>query len=192
MKTVYLTGAPGSGKTTALDGIQSRLPEVACWKYSERLAEHLHRSAGGAIDHHKLRSKSAGIVTPTDIEAVDMALSEFVASSSGLRHVIIDSHPVTKEAYGFRCTPFSAERLLSLNLDEIWVTYVDATTTLSRLRTSETGRQPVTSDEAELHTSMQASVAIQYGIAAGRPVYFFNTAAPPDDVVGQMLKRLQK
>ena len=192
MKVVYLTGAPGSGKTTALDGLLSRMSNVAGWRYSERLAEHIQQRSGAIVEHDTLRRVSAALVSPDDISAVDDSLVEFVGLSHGSRHVVIDSHPVTKEAYGFRCTPFTVDRLMSLGLDEIWLTYLDPETTLLRLDADRTGRQAINREEAAMHSSLQASLAIQYGVLAGCPVYFFNTSAPVEEVIDHMQKRVLK
>ena len=192
MKVVYLTGAPGSGKTTALNGLLSRMSNVAGWRYSERLSQHIQHKSGASVEHEALRRASATLVSPDDIAAVDAALVEYVGLSRASRHVIIDSHPVTKEHFGFRCTPFSVGRLTSLGLDEIWITYLDPATTLLRLDSDQTGRQAISREEAAMHSSLQASIAIQYGILAGCPVYFFDASAPADQVVDHMQRRLLK
>ncbi|WP_172298150.1 AAA family ATPase [Pseudoruegeria sp. HB172150] len=192
MKTVYLTGAPGSGKTTSLDALVLKMPGLATWKYSEQLARHIQDRVSNAVDNKELRRASASLVSPEDILAVDNKLANFAKKKRTKQHLIIDSHPVTKEPYGFRCTAFTSNRLTSLGLDEIWVTYVDPDTTLSRLHPELTGRQPISREEAVMHTQLQAALAIQYGVLSGCPVHFFDTSESKEKIAARMQERLMK
>ncbi|MFB6460854.1 hypothetical protein [Bradyrhizobium tunisiense] len=51
-------------------------------------------------------------------------------------------------------------------------------------------RRVVTGGRPRMHTYLQASIATSYGIAAGRPVYFFDSTANQDDLVQRLTKRL--
>lgn len=160
------------------------------WEYGARLTTFIQERDVNLKDQADLRAKSAGSVTPKDIEAVDAQLISFVEQNRGSNHIIIDTHPVTKEAYGFRVTAFSLEQIQRLKPDEIWVFFTAPEVVLSRIANDAQGRRSVTLEEARMHTAVQGSVAATYGIATGRPVYLSDTNRPQDEVVEQLSRRL--
>jgi adenylate kinase len=189
-KIVYLTGAPASGKSSTTRLLSERVPDLLIWEYGARLTEHVKRRVEGAITQNDLRAQSAGVVSPGDVEEVDHALIAFVAENRASQNIMIDSHPVTKEAYGYRITPFSLERFGQLAPDEIWVLFASPSETRRRIAADDGGRPMVSEEEARTHTALQASVAATYGMSLGRPVYLFDTAGPRDDLVARLAERL--
>lgn len=189
-KVIYLTGAPASGKSSTTRMLTGRVPGLQVWEYGARLTEHVRRRVDGVASQDDLRTRSAGIVTPADVDEVDDALIAFVDGLRGRQHVLIDSHPVTKEEYGYRITPFSLARLAQLAPDEIWVLYADPEETRRRIAADAGGRPMVTIEEARTHTALQSSVAATYGMSLGRPVYLFDTAVPREELVARLAARL--
>lgn len=133
-KVIYLTGAPASGKTTTVNNLLQMRNDIELWNYSQRLLDYLISYQAKEFSHRSLRQASAAIVRPEDIAAVDTMLIDFVAAWRGKKHVMIDSHPVTREDYGFRCTAFSTRQIQAISPDEIWVLYADPQTTVERIR----------------------------------------------------------
>lgn len=166
------------------------VPDLAVWEYGARLTEHVRSRSDSVVTQDDLRARSAGVVTPEDVEELDHALIAFVAEHRASQHVLIDSHPVTKEAYGYRITPFSLKRFAHLAPDEIWVLFASPEETRRRIAADNGGRPMVTEAEARIHTAMQASVAATYGMSLGRPVYLFDTAAPREELVARLAERL--
>jgi len=191
-KTIYLTGAPAAGKSSTVRLLKEAIPSLAVWEYGERLTEYLKARNTGLADQADLRQKSAAVVTPEDVQAVDKLLLGFVETSRDQGHVIIDSHAVTKENYGFRVTAFSSEQLMQLKPDEIWVLYAAPEITLTRISEDPGGRPEVSAEEARMHTFLQASVATSYGIATGKPVYLFDADRSQKELVSDLVKRLKK
>lgn len=189
-KVIYLTGAPASGKSSTTRMLRDRVPNLMIWEYGARLTEHVRGRADGVVTQDDLRARSAGVVTPQDVDEVDHALISFVAEHRASVHVLIDSHSVTKEAYGYRITPFSLERFSQLAPDEIWVLFLSPNETRRRIAADDGGRPMVSEEEARTHTALQASVAATYGMSLGRPVYLFDTAAPRDELVARLTDRL--
>lgn len=189
-KVVYLTGAPASGKSSTTRLVGERVPGLLIWEYGARLTAHVMARSDDVASQHDLRARSAGIVTPDDVNEVDDALIAFVAEHRASQSVIIDSHPVTKEAYGYRITPFSLARFAQLTPDEIWVLYASPDETRRRIEADDGGRPLVTVEEARTHAALQASVAATYGMSLGRPVYMFDTAVARDELVNRLVERL--
>jgi len=118
-------------------------------------------------------------------------LLSFVAEARTRTHVVIDSHPVTKEAFGFRVTPYSLDDFALLSPTQIWVLYADPETTAARIGRDAQGRPMVTAAEAAMHTHLQASVAATYGMRLGTPVHLFDTSRlDPDEVAVILAARL--
>ncbi|MDP3634931.1 ATP-binding protein [Phenylobacterium sp.] len=189
-KVVYLTGAPASGKSSTTRLLREGDPELLVWEYGARLTEHINGRSVGIVHQDQLRERSASVVTAADIEDVDRALLEFVATHRSTHNIIIDSHPVTKEAFGFRITPFSLEQFRRLAPDEIWLLYVSPKVTIERIANDPAGRPTVSEEDARLHTSLQASVAATYGISIGRAVHLFDGAGDRSELIARLQKRL--
>jgi len=189
-KVIYLTGAPASGKSSTSRMLVESVPQVLVWEYGARLTDYVKAKTRSVLNQDDLRAKSASIVTPEDVAEVDKELLEFVQNNRSDHSILIDSHPVTKEVYGYRITPFSLQQFVELAPDEVWVLYASPGETLRRIATDGGGRPTVTIEEAQAHTTLQASVAATYGVAAGRPVYFFDTAVPQGELVTRLAGRL--
>jgi adenylate kinase len=189
-KVIYVTGAPAAGKSSMTALLAERVSDMVIWEYGSRLTEHIMARSAGVENQDDLRTRSAGVVSPKDVAEVDQALLDFVEANRAGRHVVIDSHPVTKEAYGYRVTPFSLDQFGRLAPDEIWVLYTSPVETRRRISADSGGRPMVTEEEAEMHTALQASVAATYGMSIGCPVYLFDTLVPREQLVDHLVGRL--
>lgn len=189
-KVVYVTGAPASGKTSSTARLLEQVPHVGVWEYGARLTEFIKARGSDIVDQRELRARSADVVTPADINALDDLLRECVRQRRDTQHLLIDSHPVTKEQYGFRVTAFSLDRFMSLRPNEIWLFYTSPEVTVERIRRDAAGRPEITIEEARMHTMTQASVAATYGIAAGCPVYMFDTDLDQMELLDKLRGRL--
>lgn len=190
-KTIYLTGAPAAGKSSVTKRLSALKEGLAVWEYGARLTEYLSNVGSDIGSQDELRSKSSRVATAEHILALDTQLLKWVAQKRSIGHVIIDSHPVTKEHYGYRVTAFAAEQIQALLPDEIWVLFTPPDIAISRIAADAAGRPAVTLEEARLHTYLQGSVAVSYGISIGKPVYFFDSNKPIDDLTQELAARLQ-
>lgn len=189
-KVIYFTGAPAAGKSSTSKELSARVPNLRVWEYGARLTAHCAARDASIVDQRQLRSRSAGIVTPEDVAAVDDQLLSFVTEWRGKSNVIIDSHPVTKESWGYRITPFSLGQFATLAPDEVWVLFASPEETRRRIKADDGGRPLITEEEARMHTMMQASVAATYGMSTRCPVYMFDTAVPREQLIEQLVGRL--
>lgn len=97
-KVVYLTGAPAAGKSSMTRRLRELVPSLSIFEYGAELTKYVNELRGSkAIDQARLREQSSQIVTPADVAAVDELLIKYVRENRSTRHVIIDSHAVTKE-----------------------------------------------------------------------------------------------
>lgn len=139
------------------------------------------------FDALEIRQQSAAVVTREDVQATDDMLLREVSAARQSCHVIVDSHPVTKEIYGFRMTAFTVEQLQALNPDAIVCTYTPAEELERRVRADPQGRALSSLYELDMHVKLQTTVAAQYGVVLGRPSYFLDTSSPLHKVVEKFL-----
>lgn len=190
---VYLTGAPATGKSTLARNLAKAVPELRVFSYSSELRDYVARRAGiPALSEEDIRQESAKIVTKEDVIAVDEMLIDLVAQQRKSSHsIVIDSHAVTKEHFGFRVTPFSLTALKLLAPDVILCLYLDSQIARARIRGNPMGRPLPSQTELELHCQLQAYVAVQYGIILGRPVYMLDSSVTEDELLTRALERLK-
>lgn len=187
-QVIYLTGPPATGKSTLLSHLEARITPLLYVKDSSVLAEHLSAGASGPLSQDDLRRESAGRIRPEDVNAVDGQLTRFVQENRTKTHIIIDSHAVTKERFGFRVTPFAVETLLAVRPTMIFM--LNAEAVRERIAAESQGRPQVSSFESDLHTHLQASVAVTSSIQLGVPLYLLDSAAPTEELAEQISQRL--
>lgn len=191
-KVIYLTGAPATGKSTLGRNLARLVPELKVFAYSEELRKLLQRkSGGGAMTEDDIRRQSALVVTPQDVEQLDNELVELVQRERVHRSILIDSHPVTKERYGFRVTGFDAETIRRLNPDVLVCLYASAGVTRARIQADAMGRPLISEFESDMHTHLQAAVVTQYGVLTGKAVYFFDSSVSHQELAEAVMKRLR-
>ena len=140
-----------------------------------------------SLNEDDIRRQSGAVVTAADVSALDTELVDLVRATR--EPLLIDSHAVTKERFGFRVTAFSLPMLQALNPDFIFCLYTSAQTTVARISADPMGRPTVTEAEATFHTTLQAQLAIQYGVLLGRPVYLLDSERPTHELVGEITRR---
>lgn len=188
-KLVYLTGAPAAGKSTVAREVALRVSPVQLFDYGDQLRLHV-AARGEVVSYDELRARSASVVSTDDVARVDDALLSWAAHNRQTSHLIVDTHAVTRESYGFRVTGFRADQVLALAPDLIVVLYASPSTTIARISTRSGGRLPVDPFEAGFHAALQGSVAVSYGIQVGCPVYFLDTSGSTDTAVAEIERRL--
>lgn len=189
---IYLTGAPATGKSTLVQALVNSVKPLAAISYSARLKDYIARRDQREVDTQELRARSSGVVTPDDIEVIDGLLIEEVQHLRQHAHVVIDSHPVTKEAYGFRITAFSVAKLQAVRPTMICMLYAEPEVVVERIQIDPQGRQGVSHAEAAFHTELQSSVAAIYGVLLGVPVYLFDSSKPVEEIAEAIILRLER
>lgn len=191
-KVIYLTGAPATGKSTLSRALARRIPDLRVFAYSEELRKLLQRKSGGpSLTEDDIRKQSARVVTAEDVVQLDQELVELVIRERGHRSVLIDSHPVTKEHYGFRVTGFDVSTIQRLNPDVLVCLYASAEVTRARIHSDAMGRPLPTAFESDMHTHLQAAVATQYGVITGKPVYLFDSSCSQEQLSDAVMKQLR-
>lgn len=188
-KVLLLTGAPASGKSTLADAWTARDPGIRCIPFGHLLFDHL-RQRFPQLTYEQLRSSSASVATLDDLQATDRQAAHLVASLRTRHTVILESHSVTIEAFGFRATPFLPETLRALAPDAIVFLSCTPSETVARCAAHPRGRHQPTLDEARHHALLQETVAVTNSTVLGCPYFHLRTDTPVETVVEQAAKIL--
>jgi len=184
MKNIYeiilLTGTAAVGKST----LSRRIGKATGFKAFEYGDELFKQAAQKhpTISHSETRSHSEIYISDEDVRNTDEALQLFIQEYRNKYHVVIDSHAVSKESYGFRSEPFGLGGLQRASFSRIVCLYCDPNIIVERTKNNPEGRPTLTIQEAEFYQNFQSSVAITYSTMLGVPLHFINSNANPDDV----------
>jgi adenylate kinase len=188
---IYLTGAPATGKSTLCQQLVAEVPDLKLFCYGVELRDLVNRRDAASITETGIRQRSGAVVRPEDVRELDDRLIAWVADERTRNPIVIDSHPVTKEAYGFRVTAFSAEQVRQLAPDAIVCLYTAPEELERRIRANPRGRPLPSLYELALHTQAQIDIAVQYGVLLGKPCYLVDSARPHAELIAT-IRRLTK
>ncbi|NDV63357.1 AAA family ATPase [Puniceicoccales bacterium CK1056] len=182
-EVIYLTGAPASGKSTLCNKLASLIPGIKIYEYGNLLADRISKDCGASISQESLKEKSSALVFEYHVRELDQWLIKDVDSVRNYRHVIIDSHAVTLEHYGFRIIPFSAEFIQQLRLSRICCLYAYSQTITERIIDKSEGRPLSGIESLNMHTSLQMNLAATYSVVSGAPLYCFENSFENQDLI---------
>ncbi len=188
---VYLTGAPAAGKSTLAEQLKQVVAPIEVFTYGHELTRYLEEKSGQPIAQDELRKHSSLVITQEDVESLDTILLKRVAELRTRTNFVIDTHAVTKEAYGFRIIPFSLQRIGELRPTKIVVLYTSPGDAIRRIAANSGGRPMISDFEAGFHTGLQASVAISYGTSLGIPIYFLDSSKDLPELLDWFRHRLK-
>jgi adenylate kinase len=184
---VMLTGAAGTGKSALAKEAGARIRPLHRVDFGQTLLNRKIAQGCAGLTYERLRAESASLISPEDVKAAD---AELIQSLPGLReeaHVLIDSHAVTRERYGFRITHYSLEDLRRMALDAVIFPYCDPAVLVRRHKNDPQGRPPITEVEAQHHMSLQEAVAVNYAIVCGCRCFLLDTTTrTPSDLAGEL------
>lgn len=175
-KVIYLTGAPAAGKTTVCRKLLALRQDINVFEYGKEMSAYLASKRDGiAPSQADLRGGTQRHVSDSDIGHVNRIMLDFVLKWRAKGHVVVDSHHVTKERYGFRVSPFSVMEVNALKVSEVWVLYTSAEKTIARIHENPSGRSEPNIFEADFHTFLQANLAIVYSMISDVSVFLFDS-----------------
>lgn len=180
-RAVYLTGVPGTGKSAVAAAVATDFGgRVLHFSYSEHLGRRLQAT------REQLRAESATMVTAEDVAAVDGDLQRMIDDGPKSGLVIIDSHAVTYETYGFRVVPFTPEVLQNLRLQAVVCLSADPLLIVGRVAGSPDGRRTVDQSIVEHAQRTQEAVATSYALQVGVPLHIVDASPAQHEVVAHL------
>lgn len=169
------------------ENLHRLLPEVLVFTYSKELLARIMSNTDITATQDDLRRESSNIISRVDVERVDNQLLELANSCRGCQNLVVDSHPVTIEKYGFRVTPFSRDQLRRLAPDVIVCLYAEPDVIADRILKNAAGRPLPTHSELKLHTQLQCQMASIYAIETGAALFFLDAAYSPEELLDNFL-----
>lgn len=180
-KVILLTGAPATGKSSLADSLIGMIPNLEKISFGQLLFQEKKKIIP-SLTYEQLREQSATLITSDDVATLDKKLIEWVNNSRASRHIVIDSHAVTKEVYGFRVTPFNYSQVIELNLDAVISLYCEPQVIHQRFYENQKGRIMPTNFEMLMHGQLQDGIASLYGVLSGCPIYHIDSSKPLEQI----------
>jgi len=192
-KVVYLTGAPASGKSSVCSAVKAKVPKTVIFRYGKVLTDYVKQRMTD-VTQEGLRSSSSMIVHPSDVKEVDRQMVEFVSRERSKNHVIIDTHALTRELYGFRMTPVSEKDIKAISPNFMVTLMASPQTTRERTRKKAEGRPQLSDWQFQLQTSLQNTIPVTYSIICGAPAYFIENESEEnfDQAVNEISRLLNE
>lgn len=187
---IYLTGAPATGKSSLCRELSKKLIPLKVIEYGSELTKYINSKISSEFTQEDIRARSSSVITKQDVDDVDRLVVKEIAECRLHSHVIIDSHAVTKEEYGYRVTSFNPTMLSSLNPSFIVNLYTESEIALERISSNSAGRPSITNFEAGMHTQLQSGLSLTYGVLSGVPIYFLDSDVERDILVNWFLEKM--
>lgn len=186
-KVLLLTGVPAVGKTTLARKVASAISPVRCITFGEMIFEIKQRTRPNSTYEEMRRSPTK----EADVSLIEIATTALIERISQLRssvNIIIDSHAVVKDDYGFRVTPDSYTTLQKLSLDAILVLHAKHEDIANRINQNSQGRRLATLDEIATHEALQDSVSVAYSVSTGCPVFIIMASQSLETTFEKLLR----
>lgn len=186
MNTFLLTGAPGVGKSTIASMLQRRWPrrfEVV--PFGRLLYTACKSRMNQDFTYEEFKKSSASYVTQPDIIAASGRLQYMIRHQRNSRWLIVDSHAVAREQYGYRATPDDPVTLKKFAYSYIIQLTADPKVIAQRV-VSEPARVQLTSGQVGSLQLIQMSISIYYAGTLGCPLHLVDAEGPVHNTVDRV------
>jgi adenylate kinase len=192
-KVVLLTGAPGTGKSTLRRSLEPHIEGLQHFDYGELLLRYKELQ-GTLISYSELREQSSSVISSTDVMNTDKWVVAEIDRLRVTSDVIIDSHALTREEYGFRAIPYSASQLEAIKFDAVLALRCDPEVLIARVAADRGGRRELSVELAREIQTLQEALCLHYAVACGCTAFIIDTTeqspAEVKDVAIKILKRV--
>jgi len=176
-KLILLTGIPGIGKSTITQYLEKKIKPIVRFSFGDLIYEVLQQK-GVKCNRLQIRKTPDKFVTINIIKYASKILLERAMEARKINNVVIESHAVVRDFYGFWVIPEITD-FKSARLDAIIVIHTSFNTFRKRMNRAIDGRYEISNQTFQKYQSLLDSVAINFSLKAGCPLYVVETG---DDV----------
>jgi adenylate kinase len=173
-KVILLTGAPGTGKSTLRRSLEPYVTGLRHFDYGELLLLRKEQE-GSVLTYDQLREQSASVIGTADVVSTDEWVIAEIAKLRIVSDIIIDSHALTREEYGFRAIPYSSSQLEALKFDAVFALRCDPEVLNARVAADRGGRRELSVELAREIQTLQESLCLHYAVACGCTAFVIDT-----------------
>lgn len=192
-KVILLTGAPGTGKSTLRRSLESCIPGLQHFDYGELLLRRKEQQ-GLSLRYDEMREQSSSVISSQDVSDTDEWVVAEIGRLKATCDVIIDSHALTHEEYGFRAIPYSARQLVTMQFDAVITLRCDPEVLIARVAANPGGRRELSVELAREIQTLQEALSLHYAVACGCTAFVIDTsnrtAAEVRSVATSLLRKI--
>ncbi|HZR82560.1 MAG TPA: AAA family ATPase [Candidatus Binatia bacterium] len=187
VSTVLLTGVPGVGKSSVARWLEERCDARYRWvPFGELIRQALNELAGSRVEEAQLRREPTSLVTEAVLEHATRQLVAMCASSARRVVVIVDSHAVSQDQFGFRSTPDGPSYFKALRYDAIVQLVLPGQEILDRTPVGTGGRQARSGVDLDFHSSLQLMVSTFYAAMSECPLFVVSADGAVSEVAARV------
>ncbi len=178
-----VTGVPGIGKSTICSTLAEGQPDrYRHVSFGRLILEALTDHGVTGVSEQDLRRRATELVTKQVLKSATALLAALVDRATDHEWLLIDSHAVSQDWYGYRATPDGSDYFAIFTYAAVVQLFAESTVVLERGAASTSGRYASTPGQLDLHFQLQAAVSISYGAQSACPVFFVDAAGEVADV----------
>lgn len=144
----------------------------------------VERRLATRINYAKFRAAAASLVTPSDFEEASIELTNNTTASDPNRWLIVDSHAVAREQFGWQANPDTPGTLQQYAYDVIILLDAPSRVVLKRIRKTPNGRLVKTERDVAILAALQQGIATYYSGTIGCPLWVIDAQPSINSVVG--------
>lgn len=172
-KVILLTGIPGIGKSTISRLMVNKLKNITSIGFGDLIYEVLHNE-GKKPSRNRIKTTPDKFVTINTIKTAAEILLKKIAEIRLCKNVLIESHAVVRDSYGFWIIP-EINDFKKAQLDAIIVIHATFEIFEKRMKESTDGRYLISGETFSKYQSLQDSVAINFSLLSDCPLYIVET-----------------
>jgi len=171
--------------------LKSSITGLQHFDYGELLLRR-KKQEGIVLRYEELREQSSAVVSSKDVSDTDEWVASEIARLRATCDVIIDSHALTREEYGFRAIPYSTRQLDAIKFDAIVVLRCDPQVLITRVSADPRGRRGLTIELARDIQVLQEALGLHYAVVSGCTAFVIDTTERTAEEVRIVAVRLLK